>query len=147
MTGSRKANDEGSAGDDVADADHRSPAAALHYRRVLLKISGEALAGDAGFGIDPTAIAAESGSLPPRNAARCSAGHAELSKKIRQSVGQRCADADEKTLHYKSDRALVYVELVCYEGAERLHADIDACVQNPKQTRRNPQRGRVRHKE
>jgi uridylate kinase len=58
MTGSRKANDEGSPADDVADADHRSPAPTLHYRRVLLKISGEALAGDAGFGIDPTAIAA-----------------------------------------------------------------------------------------
>ncbi|MBS1705811.1 MAG: UMP kinase [Armatimonadetes bacterium] len=27
-----------------------------HYKRVLLKISGEALAGDAGFGLDPTAI-------------------------------------------------------------------------------------------
>ncbi len=58
MTGSRKASDEGSVADDVAAADHRSPAATLHYRRVLLKISGEALAGDAGFGIDPTAIAA-----------------------------------------------------------------------------------------
>jgi uridylate kinase len=58
MTGSRTANGEASPADDVADADHSRPAAALHYRRVLLKISGEALAGDAGFGIDPTAIAA-----------------------------------------------------------------------------------------
>jgi len=58
MTGSRKANGEGSPAADVAGADHPSPAATLHYRRVLLKISGEALAGDAGFGIDPTAIAA-----------------------------------------------------------------------------------------
>jgi uridylate kinase len=58
MTGSRKANDEGSPAADVVDAVHPSPSATLHYRRVLLKISGEALAGDAGFGIDPTAIAA-----------------------------------------------------------------------------------------
>ena len=28
----------------------------LRYKRVLLKLSGEALAGDRGFGIDPSAV-------------------------------------------------------------------------------------------
>ncbi|MBI3767792.1 MAG: UMP kinase [Deltaproteobacteria bacterium] len=58
MTGSPKASGEGTPADDVPDADPPRPASSLRYRRVLLKISGEALAGDAGFGIDPTAIAA-----------------------------------------------------------------------------------------
>jgi uridylate kinase len=58
MTGSPKPSGEGSPADDVSDADHPRPASALRYRRVLLKLSGEALAGDAGFGIDPRAIAA-----------------------------------------------------------------------------------------
>jgi len=58
MTGSPKASGEGPAADDVSDADRPSPAPALRYQRVLLKISGEALAGDAGFGIDPRAVAA-----------------------------------------------------------------------------------------
>ena len=58
MTGSPKASGGNTPADDVSDAGHPRPASALHYRRVLLKISGEALAGEGGFGIDPTAIAA-----------------------------------------------------------------------------------------
>jgi uridylate kinase len=58
MTGSPTASGGASPADDVPDAAPVRPAAALRYRRVLLKISGEALAGDAGFGIDPKAIAA-----------------------------------------------------------------------------------------
>jgi uridylate kinase len=58
MTGSSKASGGGSPADDVPDAGHSRPAASLRYRRILLKISGEALAGDAGFGIDAKAVAA-----------------------------------------------------------------------------------------
>lgn len=32
------------------------PSKDLHYRRIVLKLSGEALAGDRGFGIDPTVV-------------------------------------------------------------------------------------------
>ena len=32
------------------------PAVMLHYKRVLLKLSGEALMGDQGFGIDPEVL-------------------------------------------------------------------------------------------
>ena len=58
MTGSPKASGEDTPAGDTPAADLPRPASTLRYRRVLLKISGEALAGDAGFGIDPTAIAA-----------------------------------------------------------------------------------------
>jgi uridylate kinase len=58
MTGSSKASGEDTPAGDTPAADHPRPASTLRYRRVLLKISGEALAGEAGFGIDPTAIAA-----------------------------------------------------------------------------------------
>jgi uridylate kinase len=58
MTGSPTASGDKSPAEDVPDAAPPRPATALRYRRVLLKISGEALAGEAGFGIDPKAIAA-----------------------------------------------------------------------------------------
>jgi uridylate kinase len=57
MTGSRT-----SSGDEspcvALPAGRTAPDGPLHYRRVLLKISGEALAGEAGFGIDAAAVAA-----------------------------------------------------------------------------------------
>jgi uridylate kinase len=57
MTGSPKPSGDSSA-DDSSAGGPTAPDSQLHYRRVLLKISGEALAGEAGFGIDADAVAA-----------------------------------------------------------------------------------------
>lgn len=46
----------GDEGADRADGAQAPPGAAVKYRRVLLKLSGEALAGDRGFGIDPPVV-------------------------------------------------------------------------------------------
>ena len=43
---------------DEVDATGRSPARGLRYRRVLLKLSGEALMGHAAFGIDTSILGA-----------------------------------------------------------------------------------------
>jgi uridylate kinase len=46
------------------DAEPESPSRpALRYRRILLKLSGEALSGDRGFGFDPTQIARFAGEI------------------------------------------------------------------------------------
>ena len=58
MTGNPKPSGDGSSADDPPVAAPAAPLSQLHYRRVLLKISGEALAGDAGFGIDADRMAA-----------------------------------------------------------------------------------------
>ena len=57
MTGSRSPSGDRSP-DTAPSRGARAAGASLRYRRVLLKISGEALAGEAGFGIDADAIAA-----------------------------------------------------------------------------------------
>src|SRR5215212_5503050 len=57
MTGPPSRNPMGAPTEpDVASRKSRVPDASLRYRRVLLKISGEALAGGAGFGIDADAV-------------------------------------------------------------------------------------------
>ena len=43
---------------DEVDATGRAPARGLRYRRVLLKLSGEALMGNAAFGIDTAVLGA-----------------------------------------------------------------------------------------
>jgi len=58
MTGSPRRNDEGSSAAAPPTSAEPSQGSRLRYRRVLLKISGEALAGDGGFGIDPDAMSA-----------------------------------------------------------------------------------------
>ena len=58
MTGSSKASGGESPADDVPHAGRVRSTPSLRYHRVLLKISGEALAGDAGFGIDAKAVGA-----------------------------------------------------------------------------------------
>jgi uridylate kinase len=58
MTGSSKAKGGQPQADDVSTAGRSRPASSLRYQRVLLKISGEALAGDVGFGIDAKAVGA-----------------------------------------------------------------------------------------
>jgi uridylate kinase len=58
MTGSSKPSGDGSPADDPPAAAPAARLSQLHYRRVLLKISGEALAGEAGFGIDADRMAA-----------------------------------------------------------------------------------------
>jgi len=58
MTGSSKAKGGQPQADDVSPAGRPRPARSLRYHRVLLKISGEALAGEAGFGIDAKAVGA-----------------------------------------------------------------------------------------
>ena len=57
MTGSPTASGDESPSE-APPARRSAPVRALRYRRVLLKISGEALAGEAGFGIDAKAVAA-----------------------------------------------------------------------------------------
>src|SRR5258707_265471 len=82
-----------------------------------------------------------------RNAAASSASHAELPKQPWQGVCQRGADADEKTLHDEAGGSLLNIQFVSDEGAEGLHADIDAGIQNPEQSGSHPERRRIRHEE
>ncbi len=58
MTGSFRPSDEGPSSATPSTTAEPSAGSRLRYRRVLLKISGEALAGDAGSGIDPVAVGA-----------------------------------------------------------------------------------------
>ena len=58
MSSAKRSNDSArtsSSGD--SPATRSEPSTALRYRRILLKLSGEALAGDRGFGIDPAVVA------------------------------------------------------------------------------------------
>lgn len=64
---------------------------------------------------------------------------------VGKNVSQRGANTDEKTLHDEAQRTLFVIEPVSDKGPERLHADVDAAVENPEQRRRNPQRWRVWH--
>jgi uridylate kinase len=56
MTGRSRRSQDGPALDDPPGSGKRAPRSPLRYHRVLLKISGEALAGDAGIGIDAKAV-------------------------------------------------------------------------------------------
>ena len=80
-----------------------------------------------------------------RNAARRRPLYARPAKEVWKNARQCCAEADKEALHDKARRALFRSELVGDEGAERLHADVDARVQNPEQPGSHPQRRGVRH--
>jgi uridylate kinase len=56
MTGSPRRSRDGSRLDDSPASGAAAPHSPLRYRRVLLKISGEALAGEAAYGIGPEAV-------------------------------------------------------------------------------------------
>ena len=71
--------------------------------------------------------------------------HAEAAKNFRQRIGHRGADADEKTLHHETHRALVRGQLVRHKGAERFHAYVDGSIQHPEHRGCNPDHGRVGH--
>ena len=57
------------------------------------------------------------------------------------------ANANDQCLQYETKIALVLRQLIRDERAKRLHADVDGCIQHPKQSRRHPQRRTVRHDE
>ena len=63
----------------------------------------------------------------------------------RQHARDDRAHADEEALHRVAGRALRGRQLVADERAERLHRNIDRCVQDPQQPGGDPQRRRVRH--
>ena len=67
----------------------------------------------------------------------------ERRKQIGQRIRQRLADADEKALHHKTERALFFRQFVGNKSAKRFHRDVDAGVENPEQTRGHPDGRRV----
>ena len=62
-------------------------------------------------------------------------------------LGDDRADADEEALHRIAGGALRWRQLIADEGAERLHRDVDAGVEDPQHARRHPQHRRMRHRD
>src|SRR5437016_3736919 len=64
---------------------------------------------------------------------------------VRKNVCERGPDPYEEALHREPGRALIDAEFVRDESPKWFHTDVDVRIQNPEQTRRHPQHGRVRH--
>ncbi len=65
----------------------------------------------------------------------------------RQQAGDDRTDADEEALHRIARRALLRRQLIADECAERFHRNVERCIENPQQSRGDPQRRRIRHRE
>ncbi|MCW5892685.1 MAG: UMP kinase [bacterium] len=90
------------------------------YRRVLLKISGEALAGTAGYGIDPTVLGRFSAELRDVHAAGCELALVIGGGNIFRGIAASARGVDRATGDYMGMLATVINALALQDALEKL---------------------------
>jgi uridylate kinase len=119
MTGSprrSRARSQAAAATSGADA----PIPSLHYRRVLLKISGEALAGEAGYGIGPDAVGTFARELQEVHAHGCELALVVGGGNIFRGLTGSAFGVDRATGDYMGMLATVINSLALQNALERL---------------------------
>ena len=96
------------------------PSGATRYRRILLKISGEALAGSAGYGIDPDVLAAFAGELKDVHALGCELALVIGGGNIFRGVAGSTRGLDRATGDYMGMLATIINALALQDALEKL---------------------------
>jgi uridylate kinase len=120
MTGSPKPSGDGSSADDPLAATPTAPLSPLHYRRVLLKVSGEALAGDAGFGIDADRMAAFASAIQEVHDLGCELALVVGGGNFFRGLGGGAFGVDRATGDYMGMLATVINSLALQSALEKL---------------------------
>jgi uridylate kinase len=100
----------------------------LKYRRVLLKLSGEALAGSAGQGIDPQVVASLAGEIRDVQALPCEVAIVVGGGNIFRGLKAAEMGMDRSTADYMGMLATVLNSLALQEALER--ADVETRLQS-----------------
>jgi uridylate kinase len=93
---------------------------ATRYRRILLKISGEALAGPAGYGIDPNVLAGFAGELKDVHALGCELALVIGGGNIFRGVAASTRGLDRATGDYMGMLATIINALALQDALEKL---------------------------
>ena len=94
--------------------------AATRYRRVLLKVSGEALAGAAGYGIDPVVLQRFASEIRDVYAARCELAMVIGGGNIFRGLAASARGIDRATADYMGMLATVINSLALQDALEKL---------------------------